>query len=377
MVNPYPTASLHLGDCLAILPTIPDDSVDAVVTDPPYFGMKGGGSTGTFEWWDRQWDKPAAFLEWLDSVAGQWQRILKPNGSLYCFASPKMAARVEVMLGERFNVLNRVTWNKGDLPTGGRHKAACKEELRAFFPASEAIIFCEHYGADNIAKGAAGYRAKCDELRGFVFEPLRAYLDGERQRAGFSVRGVAEAFQRKTGSRTVTSMARHWFTSVQWTLPTEENYLWLRRLFNSDGDESLRREYEDLRREYEDLRRPFSVTADVPYTDVWAFPTVQHYSGKHPCEKPSALLEHIILSSTRPGDVVLDCFAGSGATLTAAKRLGRGYVGIEIDPHWHSLALQRLGESAPLVFDGTRRGWLESQGIAAPLTGPHQPTLFD
>ena len=322
-----------------------DNSVDAIVTDPPYFKVKGDA-------WDRQWDKPTQFLAWLDTIAEQWQRLLKPNGSLYCFASPKMSARVECLISQRFNVLNRITWQKD----AGWAKRQCKEELRTFFPASEALLFAEHYGADNIAKGEAGYVAKCDELRGFVFEPLRAYLDGERARSGLTVRQVAEAFQKKSGSRTVTGMAGHWFGQVQWSLPTPGNYDWLRELFLLRGNweenarkgilrreyEDLRREYEDLRREYEDLRRPFSVTADVPYTDVWTFPTVQHYKGKHPCEKPLAMMEHIIRASTRPCAVVLDCFAGSGATGEACLRLGREFVGIEKDPSYAAQARQRM-----------------------------------
>jgi len=314
-----------------------DNSVDAIVTDPPYFKVKG-------EAWDRQWDKPTQFLAWLDTVAEQWQRLLKPNGSLYCFASSKMAARVECLIADKFHVLNRITWQKD----AGWAKRQCKEELRIFFPASEALVFAEHYGADNIAKGEAGYVNKCDELRGFVFEPLRAYLDGERQRAGITPRQVNEY--------TKTQMAGHWFTRVQWALPTAKHYAAIRDLLDSTGGqylrreyedlrreyEDLRREYEDLRREYEDLRRPFSVTADVPYTDVWTFPTVQHYKGKHPCEKPLAMMEHIIRASTRPGAVVLDCFAGSGATGEACLGLGREFIGIEKDPAYADQARRRL-----------------------------------
>ncbi len=314
-----------------------DNSVDAIVTDPPYFKVKG-------EAWDRQWDKPTQFLAWLDTVAEQWQRLLKPNGSLYCFASSKMAARVECLIADKFHVLNRITWQKD----AGWAKRQCKEELRIFFPASEALVFAEHYGADNIAKGEAGYVNKCDELRGFVFEPLRAYLDGERQRAGITPRQVNEY--------TKTQMAGHWFTRVQWALPTAKHYAAIRDLLDSTGGqylrreyedlrreyEDLRREYEDLRREYEDLRRPFSVTADVPYTDVWTFPTVQHYKGKHPCEKPLAMMEHIIKASTRPGAVVLDCFAGSGATGEACLSLGREFIGIEKDPAYADQARRRL-----------------------------------
>jgi len=188
--------------------------------------------------------------------------------------------------------------------------------------------------------------AKCDELRGFVFEPLRAYLDGERERAGFTVRQVAEAFQKKTGSRTVTGMAGHWFTSVQWTLPTEENYNWLRGLFAGDylrrEYETLRTQYESLRTQYETLRRPFSVTADVPYTDVWDFATVQARKGKHVCEKPLPLMLHIVRSSTREGATVLDCFSGSASTGEACLRLGRNFVGVEKDLHWVEEGRKRL-----------------------------------
>jgi site-specific DNA-methyltransferase (adenine-specific) len=324
------------GDCLEVLKDFPDNLVDAIVTDPPYFKVKK-------EWWDRQWDKPEGFLSWLDSLAEQWQRVLKPNGSLYCFASPRMAARVEVLLGERFNVLNHIVWNNA-----GRSRAAlsCKEDLRGYLPHTERIIFCEHYGADNMAKGEAGYGAKCDELRGFVFETLRAYLDGERIAAGLSRSDVDRAWQQKRNSKGI--MAHHWFGVLQFGMPTPEHYHFLQSIAPNHFRrpyEDLRREYEDLRREYEDLRRPFSVTADVPYADVWTFPIVSHYPGKHPCEKPAQMLEHIITASSRPGALVLDCFAGSGSTLSAAKRLGRNFIGIEIDPRWVGVCYQNLGQA--------------------------------
>ena len=90
-----------------------------------------------------------------------------------------------------------------------------------------------------------------------------------------------------------------------------------------------------LRREYEDLRRPFNVSASVPYTDVWTYPTVQAYSGKHPCEKPREMMRDIINASSRPGDVVLDCFLGSGVTGEQAVALGRRFIGIEKGDYIH------------------------------------------
>ena len=137
-----------------------------------------------------------------------------------------------------------------------------------------------------------------------------------------------------------SGMAGHYFKpsgSVQWDLPTERYYTKLQQAFPgyfTRPYEELRLQYEELRLQYEELRRPFSVTADVPYTDVWTFPTVSHYKGKHPCEKPQPMLEHIVQASSREGDIVLDCFAGSGSTLFAAKKLNRQFIGIELDQHW-------------------------------------------
>lgn len=290
---------LH-GDCLAVMQEMPTNSVDLIATDPPYYKVKGDA-------WDNRWDTAEAFLAWFDLLAAQWQRILRPHGSLYVFAWPRMSARVEVLLAERFNVLNAITWVKD----AGWHKRSAKDELRSFFQASERIIFAEHKGSDV---------------------PIRAYLAAERDRAGFTTRRVAEAFQVKSSSRTVTGMAGHWFEQVQWALPTAENYAWLRELFGAGF----------LRREYEDLRRSFNVSADVPYTDVWTFPTVAHYVNKHPCEKPLAMMEHIIAASSRLGAVVLDCFMGSGATGEAALRLGRKFIGIEADAGYFRSASERL-----------------------------------
>jgi site-specific DNA-methyltransferase (adenine-specific) len=334
---------VYTADALDFLRALPDNSVALIATDPPYYRVKN-------EPWDRAWDNPAAFLDWISELCTEWQRVLKSNGSLYVFASPQMSARVECRVAEWFSVLNRITWRKP--PYSTKAEMFDKDTMRTYFPASEAIIFVEHYNADNAAKGEAGYAAKCDELRGFVFEPLRAYLDGERRRAGIAHRDVI-TFLGMTGHDT------HFFSRIQWKLPLEEQYLSMRQMFNRlgrspNGDgEYLRREYEGLRREYENLRRPFTVSADVPYTDVWDFPTVQSYPGKHPCEKPLALMEHIIAASSRPGDVVLDCFAGHGTTLVAARNLERRYIGCDASGEWVARAKLRLAQQPLFSFAPT------------------------
>ena len=68
----------------------------------------------------------------------------------------------------------------------------------------------------------------------------------------------------------------------------------------------------------------------------------------HPTQKPEALLARILLSSTNPGDVVLDPFFGSGTTGAVAKRLGRHYIGIERDPVYAKAARARIAAVDPL-----------------------------
>lgn len=79
----------------------------------------------------------------------------------------------------------------------------------------------------------------------------------------------------------------------------------------------------------------------MPVSDVLPW----RYTGNrlHPTEKPVSGLVPLIRAFTRPGDVVLDPFCGSGSTLVAAKQICRHYIGIELDPTLAAAAEARLG----------------------------------
>ena len=64
--------------------------------------------------------------------------------------------------------------------------------------------------------------------------------------------------------------------------------------------------------------------------------------GKHPTQKPIALVERCLLASTNEGDLVLDPFLGGGTTAIAAIRTNRGCVGIELDEAHAKLAQKRI-----------------------------------
>ena len=81
--------------------------------------------------------------------------------------------------------------------------------------------------------------------------------------------------------------------------------------------------------------------------NFWSIPTApatERKFGKHPSQKPLKLMERLVLLTTKPHDLVLDCFAGSGSTLVACQNLKRNFVGIEQDPNYCSIAHARLRE---------------------------------
>ena len=333
---------LFLGDCLEIMPTLEAGSVQLIATDPPYFRVKDDD-------WDNQWATADAFLQWMDRLCIEWKRILTPNGSLYVFASPQMAWHVEGVIRRHFNVLNSIRWLKND-NASRRHEAQVidSQMARAYFPDWEACIFAEPFSADNTYQNAligenSTYWQACERAKQSI---IGDYLQGEFDRAGVTRKEIAALFPSRTGN--LTGCVSNWL--IGYNIPTREQYEAMRDYLNSRNCkkdylrreyEDLRREYEDLRREYEDLRRPFYATPDAPYTDVWTFPTVNTYPGKHPAEKPLELMRHIIRVSSRPGDTVLDCFLGSGTTGHAAGVERRKFIGMEKDARWYSKAQRR------------------------------------
>jgi modification methylase len=94
---------------------------------------------------------------------------------------------------------------------------------------------------------------------------------------------------------------------------------------------------------------------DLQMRSDWSFPLctgqerLKGEDGKkvHPTQKPEALLHRVLLATSRPGDLVLDPFFGTGTTGAAAKRLGRRYIGIERDKTYAAAARARLADITP------------------------------
>lgn len=113
----------------------------------------------------------------------------------------------------------------------------------------------------------------------------------------------------------------------------------------SYDDKTIRAYLKDNR--YKDKKRRLAHLEKGKFaTNLWSIPSLKGNSREkcgHPSQKPEKLVERIILSSSSPGDLVLDPFLGSGTTAAMAQKHGRDWLGIELDSAYIALAKERLG----------------------------------
>lgn len=90
-------------------------------------------------------------------------------------------------------------------------------------------------------------------------------------------------------------------------------------------------------------------------SDVWTdLHRIRHNSRRdpHPCQLPISLLERVVLMSTDVDDVIVDPFLGTGTTALAAKALGRHFIGSDHDPVYAGIAVKKIAEVQPSLFNG-------------------------
>ena len=313
-------ATLYQGDCMEILPTL--GKVDAVVTDPPYFGVKGDD-------WDNQWRSEEDFLSWLDVVILKSADRMEDWASFYLFTSPQMNWAVEGLVRKRLVFLNSIRWQK---PQGWQHKQPI-DALRIFQQNWEGCLFAQK-GDDTDAQNQSGYERACDALHKKVYQPIGNYFKQARLAAGLNYRQIAN------------SIGRDLALYLRWeegsSLPNAVDYAKCQALFPPT---ELRKDYEELRKDYEELRRPFLPYDPRMKSDNWVYDTVGGYFGKHPCEKPISLMAHIVGSSSKTDQTILDPFMGSGTTGVAAIQLGRKFIGIEREEKYFNIAVKRIEQA--------------------------------
>jgi site-specific DNA-methyltransferase (adenine-specific) len=251
-----PVNQIIQGDCIEVLKTLPEKSVDLIFADPPYNLQLRNQllrpNQTIVDGVDDEWDQFADFAAydaftraWLDAC----RRVLKDQGAIWVIGSYHNIFRVgAIMMDLGYWVLNDVIWHKTNPMPNFRGTR--------FQNATETLIWA---------------KKSVDQKKYTFHYHAMKNLNDEKQMQNV------------------------------WHIPL------------CTGPERIK------------------------------------LNGKkaHSTQKPEALLYRVILSSSNPGDVVLDPFFGSGTTGAVAKQLRRAFVGIELEPDYIEIARQRIDNLLP------------------------------
>ena len=331
--------TLYCGDCIEVLEEL-SGPFNLLVADPPYSFVKKN------ETWDQ-----CSHSE-LESIIRKLFELIKPkfqkNGAVYCFCWPYFSARMQYIMADYFNVLNEIVWMKRRASGAqcGRQAKASIEKLRKYFPETERIVFAEMYGSDKKAL------SDLDQLWSEIMQPLISYFKEAKRQSGLRDKDIQEKMFQLTGKRYV--FAQHAFSEIQWEFPTFEQYSaaekfmpMLRGQYNN-----LREQYNNLRDQYYNLRRAHYPQRNN-FTDLWIYSPIPGGSKQrlHSCQKPLNMIVDMINTSSRPGYIVLDPFAGSGTTGVAAIKTGRQAILIEREEKYCEMAAKRIEQESTDFFD--------------------------
>ena len=254
---------------------------------------------------------------------------LKENGSWYCWGidEPLMDIYSEILKPfikeQKATFRNLITWDKGN------GQGQNSDNTRSYAVADEKCLF--------VMCGVQGFNNNSDNYFD-KWEPIRIYLEKEIKKLNESDGKIASALGYKDG-RTVN----HWWSKSQWTFPTEDNYRALREYAKIKKVEGFKKEYQELKKEYYSTRAYFNNTHDN-FNNVWHFDRHirQGNEGGHATPKPIPLCERVIKSSCPDNGLVLDVFLGSGSTMVAAHQLKRKCYGMELDPKYCQVIIDRM-----------------------------------
>ena len=306
------------GDCLSIFKDIEDKSVNLVLIDPPY-------NIGKDKKWDK-WKTVDEYVEFMGKVFKECQRVLKDNGSFYFFHNDFL------QIVELQNYINNNTdfvfkqllvWNKRYNGSPRKYyfdNVIAGNTNRNHRQLSEYCLyytFQDETGLNKILK-----------QDGFL--KLMNYFREERLKLGWNYKQCDDYLG-------IKASYCYWDkpTTHPYRIPDENHYLKLQKTGY------FKRTYEDLRQEYEELRYTFN--NQKTHHDVLDFEVAKKQG--HITPKPVDLLEYIIKTSSNEGDIVLDCFMGSGSTGVACINTNRKFIGIELDNNYFDIAKQRIEEA--------------------------------
>ena len=307
------------GDNRQTLKTIPDNSIDAVVTDSPY----------GIDFLGKEWDANTGALETYQECL----RVLKPGGHILAFSAARTYHHLAVTLEQAgFEIRDQIMWiySSGFPKSQDIGKQLDKKNIdnawagwgTALKPAHEPIAMARKPLKGSIRENCLKYGVgalNIDATR-IPYEDakdIETYLNNKKGPMERSTASDGEGigmFEGKVGYKTIKRAV-----SVEQDLP--------------EG------------------RFPSNVLGEIPdYQKYFYCPKVsrkeRHIDGvaenNHPTVKPVELMKYLIKLVTPSGGTVLDPFNGSGSTGMAAVELGHPYIGCELDPNYVEIAKKRI-----------------------------------
>lgn len=322
---------IYNEDCLIGMKRIPNKSVDLIVTDPPYNIGKA------------EWDKIPNYIEWMGTVFLECQRVLKDNGSFYWFHNdmPQIAQLMEwIRQNTKFVFKQLIVWNKkykGVSNEGFLQGFIEPEMLRNY---QKMVEYCLYYTfQDDFTDNKLFFEA-VNEIQGYVKDLIYKY--------GGNVTKANEFYCNWSGK--VGNYRGLFFGKCQPVLYTEQQYTGLCEYIKSLKYNNQLKSYEEIlemcnKRKYKSLRYTFN--NQKTHHSVWNYEIAKKRG--HITPKPVELIENIIKHSSNEGDIVLDCFMGSGTTEIAALNTNRNYIGFEKDKPIFDIATRRIQEHTQQV----------------------------
>lgn len=298
------------GDTLKVLPQLPEASVDAVVTDPPYAISLGGRAWDRFG--DRQVSAAEAFERWTCAWAAECRRVLKPGGHLLAFGASRTFHRLVAGVEDAgLEVRDQLVWLNGEgMPKSRRLPGGLGTALK---PAYEPILLAR---APFVGRTAANVEAH--GTGALQIDATR--VDGGRWPANVLLGHVEDCTPVECASDCPTTLVD---AAAPESRPSRFFYC-----------------PKASRHEREAGCKQLPIQTATLYTGPARKP--RRVRNVHPTVKPLELMRWLVRLGCPPGGVVLDPFCGSGSTGAAAVLEGRQFVGIERERAYVPVACARI-----------------------------------
>ena len=287
---------LHNKDCVVYMQTLPDESVDLIIADPPYFKVVN-------EQWDYIWKNESDYLEWCSHWFKECYRILRLGGTIYIYGYFRMIAHYLPLLeGLGFELRQQIVLNKGLRAISGR----ATKNYKLFPNVTESILF--------LYKDPKPY--------------VKNTLKQRQEDLGLSSKEINEALGVKSNGGGMWSI--YTGKNVCKQLPTEELWNKLQQILQFDLP------YKKICQTY---------NPQMGLTDVWDDIDFYKEQRIHPTQKPLNLSERLIKASSNENDIVYIPFAGSGSEILACINNDRKWIATELDENYVNLINERIKES--------------------------------